>query len=150
MSTAKTWVVVADAGRAKIYRQARPGAALETALDHDFIGHHPKPSASEDARPGRVHERKGEARHAMEPTTDPKRVAQHAFAVDLAASLREAADAGQFEDLVLVAPPQMLGELRSSLDDRIRGKVIGELGKDLAKLKIHELPPHLSEILHFA
>lgn len=86
----------------------------------------------------------------MEPPTDPKRQAQQEFAGDLASELRRAADDGDLDHVVLVAPPQMLGDLRGALDDRVRDKVIGELDKDLAKLKIHELPSHLGDILHFA
>jgi protein required for attachment to host cells len=150
MAPNKTWIVVADAARAKIYRQPRAGAALEPALDHDFVGDNTKPSASGDDRPGRVHERHGSGRHGMEPTTDPRRLAQQALAGDLADELTRACDEGALEHLVLVAPPQMLGDLRGSLDARVRDKVIGELDKDLAKLSIQELPAHLSDILHFA
>lgn len=150
MATGKTWIVVADAARAKIYCQPRAGAALEAALDHDFVGDRNKPSSTGDERPGRVHERHGTGRHGMEPTSDPRELAQREFAQDLAAELSRADDDGALDHLVLVAPPKMLGDLRSSLDGRLRDKVIGELDKDLAKLKIHELPGHLSDILHFA
>lgn len=150
MATGKTWIVVADASRARIYCQPKAGASLEAALDHDFMGDRTKPSETGDGRPGRVHERHGTGRHAMEPTSDPKRQAQQEFAGDLAAELRRATDDGTLDHIVLVAPPQMLGDLRGTLDDRVRDKVIAELDKDLAKLKIHELPAHLSDILHFA
>jgi protein required for attachment to host cells len=150
MATGKTWIVVADAARAKIYCQPRAGAPLEPALDRDFAGNRTKASETGDDRPGRVHERHGSERHGMEPTSDPKRQAQRGFAEDLASELRRAADEGALDHVVLVAPPQMLGDLRGSLEDRVRDKIIGELDKDLAKLGIHELAPHLGDILHFA
>jgi protein required for attachment to host cells len=149
MDTRNTWIVVADATRAKFYRQRRPGAALDQPLDHDFVGSHTKPSAVGDDRPGRVHERRGNVRHAMEPGTDRKRINLREFAVDLAAELTRAVDANELDHIVLVAPSRMLGELREALDSRVAERVIGEVCKDLSKLKDHELPAHLSHVLHF-
>ncbi len=150
MATKRTWIVVADASRAKIYLQPRAGAGLEPALDHDLLGSRAKSSEEGADRPGRVHERQGQVRHAMQPTTDPQRHAKAEFARVLAEELERGCDGDELDHIVLVAPPQLLGDLRKSLAGRVRDKVIGELDKDLAKLPIHDLPAHLSEILHFA
>jgi protein required for attachment to host cells len=46
--------------------------------------------------------------------------------------------------LVLVAPPAILGRLRTALKPRTRNMVTAEVGKDLTHLNLREVPKHLA------
>jgi protein required for attachment to host cells len=52
-----------------------------------------------------------------------------------------------FERLIIVAPPQFLGDLRAAMPQQLQASVAEEVGKDLSKLPLHELQDHLREVL---
>ena len=142
----RTWIVVADGVRARFFAQERPGSAIESTGDSDFVTQGLPDRDRFSDRPGRVHERVGQTRHAMEPPTSPKEKAKQVLAQDVARTIQKAFHEGEFDRLVLVAPPKTLGELRNSLDDHTRGCVIAELPKDISAFKDHEIRAHLAEI----
>ena len=51
---------------------------------------------------------------------------------------------GKFDELVLVAPPGVIAELKDSLSKPTAKIVVKELHKDLTKVPDHELTGHLS------
>ncbi|MCK5168087.1 MAG: host attachment protein, partial [Rhodospirillaceae bacterium] len=53
-----------------------------------------------------------------------------------------------FDALVLVAPAKTLGELRKKLNPNVKGKVTAELDKDLTHLNLHDLGPHLTDVIN--
>ncbi|WP_213981855.1 host attachment family protein [Sphingomonas sp. dw_22] len=53
------------------------------------------------------------------------------FAAETAELLKKRALAGDFESLIVVAPPRTLGELRKHYHVSVSEKLAGELGKDL-------------------
>lgn len=55
--------------------------------------------------------------------------------------------AGHFARLVLVAGPQMLGDLREALSPPVRAALLGELDKTLTEVALADLPEHLADIL---
>ena len=83
----------------------------------------------------------------MEPRTDPHEHEQRVFHHRIAAYLDGAAKRGDFDRLILVAPPKALGNLRSELTAATREKVSGELNKDLTHVPTHGLAPHLGSVL---
>ncbi len=114
--TSATWVVVADARRAEIYSlDKRHGPLTIVQL-----------LTSEEARareqdlvadgPGRAFDPAGPGRHAMEPAQTEKQHVRAEFAQRIAHELAAARKAGRFKQLVIVAAPAMLGELRAHLD----------------------------------
>ena len=94
-------------------------------------------------RPARVKESASPTRHAVEPRRDLHEAAKDDFirtvAAELAAELKE----GKFDELVLVAPPGVIGELKDSLTKPTAKAVVKELHKDLTKVPDHELTGHL-------
>ena len=79
----------------------------------------------------------------MEPVTDPKRAELQRFARHLAGELDAALAAGRFDDLVLVAGPRLLGELRDALPKRVAERVRQDIAKDLAGLTPSQMEEHL-------
>jgi protein required for attachment to host cells len=53
------------------------------------------------------------------------------FAADTANRINRAALANEFENLIIVAPPKTLGELRKHYHKQTVGKIIAEISKDL-------------------
>jgi protein required for attachment to host cells len=98
-------------------------------------------------RPGRSFESADNARHGMEPPSDPKRLAEADFVPGLASMLDEKLKAGAFDRLVLVAAPQALGDIRKAMSGQLAEAVYGELAKDLTKVPNNELAKHLGEVM---
>ena len=69
-------------------------------------------------------------RSAMEEV-DFHQLAKERFADDLADLLYKMAHRHDFERLVLVAPPQILGELRDKMHKEVASRVVGEVPKTL-------------------
>ena len=143
---ATTWILVADRSGARILGHTGPesGFYLVEEIEHpagrlrsgDFL----------TERPGRVHDRMGDQRHAVSNEDDPVEHAVAAFARDLAGRLRQAQLDGRYDRLVLVAGPKLLGKLRDSLDKHV--VVAATLDKDLAGVPLVELERHLSGLMH--
>ena len=75
----------------------------------------------------------------------PAREPKTRFAHFIGDTLNERNAAGTFEELILVAPAQILAEIRDKLDTVTEAKVTGTLAKDLTKVPDHELYPHLKQ-----
>ncbi len=142
----RTWIVMADGGRATVLLNEGPGKGMHPVDGARFTN----PSAhlhSRDIgsdRPGRSVESVGGSRHAIAPRSDPHRQRESEFAKSVASYLDRAAQERRFDSLVLVAPPAMLGDLRGMLGKHAAGLVSAEIGKDLMKTPMHELASHLS------
>jgi len=143
-----TWILIADGARARILCFEGPGKGLTPALDREFAtSHAPTREIGED-RPGRTFESADGARHAMEPRVDWHRFEKHLFAKNMAEVLEKAAVRDAFDRLVLVAPPQALGDLRAALGRHARERITGEINKDLTSTPIQELPRFLGEVIN--
>ena len=84
------------------------------------------------------------ARHAIEPCRDLHTAAKEDFVRLVADQLEAEHDRGQFDKLVLVAPPRVLTELKERLSKPIAEVVIDDLQKDLTKIPDHDLAEHLA------
>lgn len=126
-----TWVVVADARRAGIYSRQKRFSELEPlqVLEEPQARTHERDLVSD--APGRSFDSHGTGRHAMEPGETTKHHIRGAFARRVAGELEVGRRAGHFEHLVIVASPDMLGELRAHLDRATRQCVVLEVDKDL-------------------
>jgi len=142
-SQTRTWVIVADSARARAVRWLGKDASLEPVEDFEMGYHHQQGRDIMSDRPGRTHESQGATRHAIEPHSDPVREAEHRFARFVAESLKRRQDQDEFDRLVLVAGPTMLGDIRAALPASLRSVVHAELGKDLTHLTNEELKKHL-------
>lgn len=141
----KTWFLVADAARAQIFEREDPGSRITPVNAHIYAAPTRNRSSSAGTdRPGVGRDRMGFGRHAMQPEMDWQTHEKTMFAKHLGRALRSAADAHAFDDLVLVAPPWMLGRLREALDDDLRRHVRDEIPKDLTHLAPHEIERRLA------
>ena len=139
----KLWYVIADGGRARFVERDDRGA-FRTISSFVSTELHDKSSDLGRDRPARVKESANAARSAIEPRRDLKEAAKEDFIKLVAEQLDEEHERGQFESLVLVAPPGALTELRNSLSKPIASLVADDLQKDLTKVPDHDLTEHLA------
>ena len=147
MKPTRTWVVIADGGRAKVFESHGPKSDLAHIDDMDLEAELPPNRDILADRPGRVIESHGRARHAIENSTDPHKALKREFASMLGDSLAVSLAKKRFDRLVIVAPPPVLGDLRDVLSKRVKARIVAELGKDLVKTPRSELPRHLEDVL---
>jgi protein required for attachment to host cells len=126
-----SWVVVADAGLARVFAPREDGRALVELADFKELGRqYPEQSGFSD-RPARVQESASDTRHAVQPRTDPKAVAAQRFAAELAGFLSTSQREGRFERLIVVAPARFGSRLKAELDPATALSIEHWLGKDL-------------------
>ena len=141
------WIVIADGGRARFFRTNGTLKDLSPALDHELVSDRRYSRDINADRPGRTKDRIAHGRHAYEPPTDPHENEEIEFAREVARLLDEERKKQAFDEAVLIAPPKALGRIRDAMSRELRKLVTREVDKDLTKLKLHELPKRLAQLL---
>jgi protein required for attachment to host cells len=140
----RTWVVIADAARARVFETRGKGTGL-TAVDGLALKAELLPNRElVSDRPGRSFESVGGTRHAMEGS-DPHREQKRQFARRIVEVVEARQATKSFDRLVLVAPPVTMGDLRAALPARVKAAVAAEVVADLTNTPVRELPAHLAE-----
>jgi protein required for attachment to host cells len=144
MKPIRTWVLIADAARARIFENTGKGTGLtivqDMTLDAELLPSH---ELGTD-RPGRSYDSVGSGRHAMESPSDLHREQKRQFARRIAEAIAERQARRSFDRLVLVAPPVTMGDLRAALPDKVKSVVAAEVVADLTNTPMSELPAHLT------
>jgi protein required for attachment to host cells len=125
-----TWVLVADGEKALFMRNE--GDAKYPNLEVVREVHEENPATREQGtdRPGRLSDGPS-AHHSAVADTDWHAIGKERFADDIAERLYAMAHRGDFEHIVLVAPPPVLGEMRKKLHKEVEARVVGEVAKTL-------------------
>lgn len=147
MTTVRTWVLIADAARARVLENRGPGTGVHTLEGLTFENELPPSRELSRDRPARTFDSAGEGRHAIEPRTDPRREEKRSFARFLGEALDAALAERSYERLVIVAPPPFLGDLRTALTPAVKAAVAAEIGKDLTKIPVLELERQLADVV---
>ena len=142
----KTWVVVADNSRARIFTVETPSSPL---IEIDSIVHPEARMHDRDITsdlPGRG-AGSGGSRHSYETETDAKEYENMGFARRIALFLDDSRKGDRCKNLVIVAAPGLLGNLRGELNDQTRKMVTLELDKNLSHLNPNDIRKHMPEYL---
>ncbi|WP_284269169.1 host attachment protein [Mesorhizobium huakuii] len=140
MRRQRIWVLVADGARARILRDVL--SAGEPSGDGDDLVFKAQRRQLREImadKPGRSFASVGTRRSAMEYHSEPVREEDRAFASTLADTLQNHHLAKDFDRLVVVAAPQMLGDLRQAFPESLRKVIAAEIAKDFTKLSALEL-----------
>lgn len=142
------WILTADRRRARIFSAEKAHSQQITEIQSFFQ----PDSAFQDRelvepKPGRTTDRAGEGRHAMEPRTSEREKSASRFVKDVIGKIEKAHHNGRFSKLVLVASPDVLGEIRANLSNNLKHDVTFELDKELTGLRPDELRQHLPRAL---
>ena len=148
MKSTRTWILIADGGRARVLQSEGSAKPLIPLPEMSF--HVALPASRElgNDRPGRGHESHGDTRHAYEQRSDPHEALKAAFLKSVVAALESAHEKHLFERLVVVAPAPALGLIRNTLTDGLRHVLLADAAKDLTKNPDHEIRSHLPEHLN--
>jgi len=94
--------------------------------------------------PGRYMGPERTQRSAMEQT-DWHRMAEERFAREISSELYRLAHANAFSELIVVAPPKVLGNLRDSFHEEVTKRVVAEIPKDLTGQPKEEIARLIAE-----
>lgn len=143
--TARTWILVADGCRGRVFQSEGPGSGIRPALNHDIYGcdeGDDVPRVNGNGR-GRAFDRENFARFVPGFGPGERAYVSPSFTRAVARFLDRSMKDDAFDRLVIVAPPQVLGALRGALSSTVRARVASEVSKNLMNCSSYELPRHL-------
>lgn len=131
----KTWIVVADASRARFFEMLDAKATLRELEDLvNPAGRQNERDLRTDGH-GRYYGRGEQMQgHAAVPNTDPVTHELQLFAKRIGKHLEHGRNQHRFERLCIIAAPKVLGLIRQHLDKTTRTLVTEELDKDISNL----------------
>jgi protein required for attachment to host cells len=147
MKPTRTWILIANGAQAHILLNDGPGHGVKALNEFKFHSANLSNQEINADRPGRSFDSTGEARHAMEPATDPRRHEAREFAAMLVDVLSKQHENKAYDKLILVASPAALGDLRNKLPQTLKAIITGEIAKDLTHVPVHEIAPYLTDVL---
>jgi protein required for attachment to host cells len=131
------WALVMDGSRALIF--ATPRGKSELVLKKTFFNENLTSHDPGSDRSGRDFDSFSSARHAYEPRTPWDVKEKNLFVQEISKFLKKKTDLHHFDQLILIAPSKILGELRHTLSGEVARKVIKEIDKDLTHLTEKEM-----------
>lgn len=142
----KTWILVADAHHAEIWvrqdrEQPEKANVLAPTSQHRFA----REIGSD--KPGRAIASSDGHHASVEPHADLLESEHRQFARELTAFLEKSLAEHGYDRLVVIAPPKMLGHLRSCRSPKLAPLVVAEASKDLVKLPAEELRAEILALL---
>lgn len=126
-----TWVVAADSAQAEIYRISKIGGRFEPIKGLSNAEGQLKGRDLTTDRPGRSFDSMGTGRHAMSSPEAPRNHAADGFAREICQFLESSRTRGQYDRLIVVAPPDFLGRLRKAITPAANHLVVESLAKNL-------------------
>jgi protein required for attachment to host cells len=139
------WVFVGDGQKALFL--INEGDEMFPHLRRLAVEEHKDPPSREQGSdaPGRAYSSVGEIHSAVEET-DWHELEKKRFAASIADRINKAALSHAFEQLVVVAPPKILGELRREFCKETQTKIVAEIDKDLTNHTIVEIERLLTAV----
>ncbi len=139
--TKRLYILLADNGRAKVFRSELPLTSLEIVYDQVHFQGKKKPSEIYSDRPGSQPSGSGGFHSfAGERSTHED---EH-FARELCKFIEGECRADRFDALIVAAPPHFLGELRKHLSCGCEAKLLGTHALDLVKMPADAIIDHLA------
>jgi protein required for attachment to host cells len=140
------WVLVADGRKALFLRNSGDTRDYDLRVVwHQSMDDLPSRAQGSD-RPGRSVSSVGGHRAALQET-DWHQLAEDRFAAEVAAILNKAAGDGAFDEIVVVAAPAVLGELRAAMSPDAARHVVAEIHKTLTDQPIDRIETVLKAAL---
>jgi protein required for attachment to host cells len=151
MTAQTTWVLVANGSSAQVYVFAIKGSRLlKELVPISNLQWHAEPKEIYEVgrnATGMVFQSMGGGVSMSEPHIDVRKEIKQHLATTIAKQINSSKVNKQFDQLILVVPPEMLGELRAHLSSSVRNSIKKEVTKDLRKCSSNELLEHLQEVV---
>lgn len=126
-----TWIVVADAARARVFARHEGGLRERHNLTHPESQLHDRDLRT--GGKGEVNKSAGTGSHQSDPAETTMEKHAELFAKELADFLKQARVKGDYGELVLVAEPKVLGRVRDNLDSATAKAVTRTIDKNLTR-----------------
>ena len=139
---AKSWIVVADSARARIFEfdpRAREFDELTGLVHEQSRSRGSDLSADKD---GRSFDSRGSGRHGLERHTSPHEHEAELFARLIVERLAAGQKTGAYQKFHLAAPPAFLGILRKCLDQSLQDCLDKVLNKNIVTESPEEICEH--------
>lgn len=133
-----TWVLVADGEKALFLENHTDGEDPYLKVVQKEEQDNPPNREQKANRAGRMPDG-GEGQRSKVEDTDWHELQKERFAADLADMLYDRVHKGRFDRLVLVAAPNILGELRDQVHQEVSATIVGEIPKTLTNHPLHEI-----------
>jgi protein required for attachment to host cells len=131
-------ILVGDGKRALFLRNEGSPEHVSLVLERVLEQENPPTREQGTDKPGRYYGADRVSRSAMEQT-DWHQLAEDRFAHEISTALYRLAHANQFDALIVVAPPRILGNLREAFHKEVAERVVAEIPKDLTTHPVSEI-----------
>ncbi|MET2830252.1 host attachment family protein [Mesorhizobium shangrilense] len=131
-------VMVADGEKALFLKNMGDNTYPHLQVVHEMKQDNPATREQGTDGPGRYNDGPSVHRSAVEET-DWHRIGKERFADEIAGRLYKLAHKGVFDQIVLVAPPLVLGAMRKKLHKEVMDKVTAEIPKTLTNHAIFDI-----------
>ncbi|AZO66158.1 MAG: host attachment protein [Mesorhizobium sp.] len=132
------WIVVADGEKALFLENRGDTQYPDLQVVQEMEQANPATREQGSDRPGRYSDGPSVHRSAVEDT-DWHRLGKERFADEIAERLYKLAHRGAFKEMVLIAPPQVLGDMRRKLHKEVAEKITVEIPKTLTNHTIVDI-----------
>ena len=132
------WLMVADGEKALFLKNEGDTAYPNLQVVREIEQDNPPTREQGTDRPGRLSDGPSAHRSAV-ADTDWHKVGKVRFADQIAEQLYKMAHRGDFKEIVLIAPPLVLGELRKKLHQEVSDRIVGEIPKTLTNHAVFDI-----------
>jgi protein required for attachment to host cells len=134
-----TMIMVADGKKMLFFRNEGdsefPKLEVERKREHDDLAD----AELRTSKAGRTFDASGGAGRSAYEETDFHQLAEDRFAAESADMLKRWALRNDFDNLIVVAPPKTLGEMRKHYHKEVEKRLAGEIAKDLTGHPVPEI-----------
>lgn len=143
---AQMWIAAIDGAKAIV--MVNEGTAFEPRLKVLSTMTQDNPPTREQGRdrPGRMNDMSGPHKSSME-APDLHQRAEDAFITDVMHALERHAEKGEFEKIVLAAPPVALGTVRKQIGPALKPTIVKEIAADYVKMPTQDIAKAVSKVL---
>ncbi len=131
-------VLVADGEKMLFFRNAGDDEYLNLSVEAKEVQDNPATRDQKTDEAGRSFPSSGPGHHAYSET-DFHQLEEDRFAAEAADMLKKRALNGDYDSLIVVAPPRTLGELRKHYHKEVEKRLVGEIAKDLTGHPVPEI-----------
>ena len=132
------WLMVADGEKALFLKNEGDTTYPNFEVVREIGQSNPPTREQGTDRPGRLSDGPSAHRSAV-ADTDWHKVGKVRFADEIADRLYTMAHRGDFKEILLIAPPLVLGELRKKLHQEVSDRIVGEIPKTLTNHAVFDI-----------
>ena len=143
-----TWILVADASKARIFSAIKPQLFNEKTRDHalKLMDEYTHPDSRKRDQELVTDKQGSYGLGSYSQETDPKQHEEDTFALKLARLLHQAHQEKKFRDLIMIAPPAFMGKLNKHIHQDLT-KIAQTIEKDYTSHNIRQIALYLQDYL---